>query len=209
MIRSHRDDPDAVAYVLERINALLSIGFQQDMTGEERAALIREYQRQVAPFPKWAIARGLDLAQRSTPKRRPTPGEVFTCCDEQVERVRAEIRHRREAERQAEARRSGAAQNRVTADQADAILREHGMTPQRIARVLAGRCPMPGREDEPEPEPPQPRHVEPGSAEDEALRRARAGNRIIAAMQAKAGRSAPVDEPGGDFDDPFGDESRA
>lgn len=89
------DDAESQPEIVGRLNAILNIGFQQDMNADERKALLAEYWRAVSDHPAWAIHRAIDAAQRATPNRRPTPGEIGIHCDRQVERVRAELRHRR------------------------------------------------------------------------------------------------------------------
>lgn len=188
--------PATQAHLVERIAAILDLGFQEDQSEQARARVAKEYLRQLLGFPRWAIDRGFDTAIRSTPKRRPLPGEIRAAIEIAMQPIRDELAHRRKIEadrrRQDDQRRA----DRVTPEQADAILREHGMTPQRIAHILGGGLrPTPAAIDQPEPdpepdEPPRPVYVQPS----EALQRARAANPIIARAMAKARRREQPDE---------------
>lgn len=180
------------ADITKRLNAVMNIGYQGQMTATERAALLQEYLRSVAPYPAWAVHNAVDSAKKSTPSRRPEPGEITIHCERAIAGIKDEITWRKrkaEAENATEANASG---NRVSGETAERIKQEFGFTVEALRAVH--RAPMAKTIEEAREvaqRPNRPHWTETVSPDDPRLRelqQAREANPIMRAARASAER---------------------
>jgi hypothetical protein len=141
VIRS-RESGDA-AKVLKRTHTCLALFYDPDIEPETKAAMRESFVTALRDFPLWAVMRAFDAWERQH-KRRPSPGEIVTLAQQELQPFTAEL-----ARREREAARIREEQDRrpsVTAERATAILEAAGFTPKRMAAVRA--APMAGSMDE-------------------------------------------------------------
>ncbi|MCJ8139581.1 hypothetical protein [Falsirhodobacter halotolerans] len=166
--------------VLRRVNVVLGLYFAPDQDPQVAAGVREEFVRALAPYPTWAVHRAFDDWTR-TMQRRPSPGDIVILVGKAMRPITDELARRdRLASQQALTDQT----ERVSAEAAQGILARAGFTPQRMEAVRA--APMAGTFAEAESRTTEERRphwsktVAYDSPEMEALRRARAGNKMIA-----------------------------
>lgn len=200
-IRSEADDPQIDAYILERAQTVLNVGYIPDWTAQERAAVLDEFRKALRDFPKWAIVRAFDEWVRTSP-RRPSPGEIVVLARKAVRPITDELAHRQRVEEERKAEEAARLAQLPTKDEADAICRSAGFTPQRMEAVR--RHPMARSVDEAmaiEDGTAQPHWTEttpPEHPDHAQLRAARDRNPLVQEARRAAARAAMRDDPGDD-----------
>lgn len=131
MIDCERPDPQRL---ILRISACLSSYFDPDSDPEVRLMVRKQYAQALGIYPSWAVARAFDEWAK-TGTRRPSPADLVILTERQIAPFFTELRKREERMKAEQEEREAAAKRRVTPEQRDAILREFGMTPDRMQAV--------------------------------------------------------------------------
>lgn len=119
------------AYIVERTNTAINIGFVPDWSPAERLAVIDEYRKALRCYPFWVVERAFDSATREI-RRRPSPGELITLSERAKKPVVNEIKRRqreREAQEEAERQRN---EERVSPEAAAEIMATSGFAVRRM-----------------------------------------------------------------------------
>lgn len=178
-IRSPHDE----GKILDRVNVVLGLYFDPDQDPQVRAAVRAEFVRALRDFPDWAVQRAFDTWVK-TSARRPTPGEIATLAQRQVQPLIDELAYRKRMQEAEEERNRPAPQ--VDASTASAILAAAGFTPRRLEAMRD--APMATTFEEAETAKDQPRthwseRADPDGPEWRALRASRAANPLVQAAQ--------------------------
>lgn len=186
-IRSQVDEQ----YILDRTRGCLRLYYEPEMQPEEKAAMIEEYRKALAKFPKWAVAGAFDdwIARHH---RRPSPGELAMLAKGRMEPITSELARREKAEREQREYKQSLAAARPSPEQAKEILERAGFTPSRISAVQ--RAPMATTFDDAEELanrgsklPHWSETADPDGPEMQALRKGRDENPLIQAARKAAG----------------------
>lgn len=182
VIDCEKPSPDRL---MERISACLAAHYEPDTDPKIKAMVRGQYAAALSHFPSWAVARAFDEWAR-TGTRRPSPADLAIIAERKVAPFFYELRKRKERAEEEQAEREAALRRRATPEQREAILREFGMTPDRMQALK--RFPKAQTMDEAESmavgEHEEPaRHwsdtAAPDGPEWKALREARAKNRLM------------------------------
>lgn len=193
-VTSNEEQDDVDAFLTKRCDTLMNIGFQSDMTPQERAEVVNEYRRALRHFPKWVLAKAIDRAVGSSPSR-PTPGHIGKLATEitaDIAREGKRVKRQEEAIAEHRAREARRAEVGDKTLEADLIVERAGFTAAR-AKTLKARPLISSFEeaDKVVDTPRRPHWTEneaPDSPRMMELRKAREGNPLIAeAQQARKG----------------------
>lgn len=169
-------------YVLNRTRATLKLFYDPGMDNVDRAAMLDEFRRALASFPRWAVAKGFDEWAR-TMSRRPSPAEIAILASRAIKNITDELTHRAKSTAPPPPPEPEPDRKPATADRTAQILAEAGFTPRRFEQTRFHR--MAGSQAELDRDltaPPRPHWTEgrtPDDPEMIALRAARDSNPLI------------------------------
>jgi hypothetical protein len=110
--------------------------YDPDLDPETKAGVRESFVRALFPFPLWAVLRAFDAWERQH-KRRPSPAEIVTLAEREIEPLTKELKRREGIEREQAEARMERERSRPTKEAAQEILARAGFTPQRMAAVRA------------------------------------------------------------------------
>lgn len=122
------------ARLMVRISACLAAYFDPDNDPEVKLMVRKQYAQALSPYPSWAVARAFDEWAKSG-TRRPSPADLVILVERNIAPYFAELSRREALAQQERDEREAANRRRATPEQREAILREFGMTDDRMQAV--------------------------------------------------------------------------
>ena len=130
-ITSEEEQQDVDAFLVNRCKSISNIGFQTDISPEDRSNLINEYRRALRHHPKWVLAQAIDMSVRSC-AHKPTPGNINSAANSVINDIVREIGRKKrgaEASKALQVKREP-----VDKESANQICLKAGFTPERTEK---------------------------------------------------------------------------
>lgn len=112
----------------------MNIGYQVNLSAEERVAVIEEYRKALRDFPLWAVDEAYNVAAREIP-RRATPAELVILANRVRKPITDELAQREKLSNAALQAKAEAEKKPVSREEAKRIMDAAGFTFKRFIDI--------------------------------------------------------------------------
>jgi hypothetical protein len=138
-VTSNEEQDDVDAFLTKRCDTLMNIGFQSDLTAQERAEVVNEYRRALRHYPKWVLAKAIDRAVAKS-AGRPAPGQINAFAENITADVAREAKRAQRDEQEQAEYEAKQVRTPLTGDkkfEANLVVERAGFTAKRAAALKA------------------------------------------------------------------------
>lgn len=122
------------ALIIQRTNTAMNIGYQINLSAEERGAVIEEYLKVLRVFPLWAVEETYNVATREIP-RRATPAELATLANRARKLITDELGMRKNSADLERLVQDKTEKTPATREAAEQIMQLNGFTVKRFGDI--------------------------------------------------------------------------